>query len=450
MSRCGLRVEPNAKPLPPRKGDSAMEGALSKFFAAALSLLRREKETAKSIPGKNLHIPEFKVTNEPDRWGLHTSTKIELVEDWTWFVLHRFEKLRELPELKAGLEELRRFVEIDKFYGCDQAYFFNPVIELIETARGLDVPGSLIADAAKGLAEELVTGEHQVETVGVLKGFFSEVASIRLDDFEIRNYTDEECRAIWEEDGKAAEDHNSLCPGDFVAKVYGHAKQENHGKEYWEYLRQLQKLAFCLRLFKPGKILIDNRPTMRKIGWSYSSSGNQRLRSAWMGGKPYRLIADEIPQLKELWQKHSDVFDSPDRRLGLAIRRFNAYYERETPEDGIIDTFIGLEALLVGSEHEITYKLSLRAANLMGDSTEERDSIFRDMKAGYKLRSAIVHGDDPGKKARLPSKQAEINLKDFGEVMNRYLAKAIMRVDALQLKKPESDLVPYLDKLALK
>ena len=426
-----------------------MERALTVFFAAALRLLKREQSEAKSIAGKNIYIPTFKIHEEPGHFGISTSAKVELVTDWTWFVLRRYEDLRELPELKAGLTALAKHVEVDKFYGCDQSYFFHPVIELIEASKGLDVPEEMMQTAAKHLAEHIADGRYQVETTCVLKGFHSEVSPIFVDDFEIRNFTEAECRTIWEADGKVAEDCNSLNPGDFVVKIYGIAHSDEHGKEYWGYLKQLQKLVFCLRLFKSGRVQIDNRPSMRKLGWAHEFPTAHRLVSAWPKIRNYRLSENEVAAFRELWKRHSMVFDTTDRRLSLAIKRFNGYYDRETPEDGIIDTFIGFEALLTENSQEITHKLSLRAANLIGETVEERESIFRDMKAGYRLRSLIVHGSDIKKQIELPSREGPINLKDFGEAMNRYLARAILRVSSLQLTKPESELLPHLDKLSL-
>ncbi|HAZ07359.1 MAG TPA: hypothetical protein DCZ01_02300 [Elusimicrobia bacterium] len=445
-----LRVESQAKPLPPRQTDPVMENALSDFFGAALRRLKQAHAAATTIEGKDLHIPTFEITDEPNRYGINTQTKIEMVTDWTWFVLRRYDQLRELPELKEGLAALSKHVEVEKFYGCDQSYFFHPVIELIETSKGLDVPQEMQAAAAKSLAEHIVDGRYQVETECVLKGFHSAVSPIRFDSFEIRNHTVGECRAIWEGDGKAAADGNSLNPGDFVAKVYGVADSKEHGKEYWEYLRQLQKVVFCLRLLKSGRIQIDNRPSMGKLGWAYGMPGTQRLVSPWHKGKTYRLSAEDVAAFHELWARHSKIFDSDDRRLSLAIKRFNGYYDRETPEDGIIDTFIGFEALLTENNHEITYRLSLRAANLIGETPQEREAIFNDVKAGYKLRSLIVHGEELKKQLDLPSAQGKVNLKDFGEAMSRYLARAILRVSGLGLAKPETELLPHLDKLALK
>lgn len=62
-------------------------------------------------------------------------------------------------------------------------------------------------------------------------------------------------------------------------------------------------------------------------------------------------------------------------------------------EDRIIDAAIALEAMY-GSfgSGEITHKISLRAAWMLGKSAAERRRIFRDMRSLYRVRSQVVHG----------------------------------------------------------
>jgi hypothetical protein len=446
-----VRLEPYAKPLPPRRGAPAFERALLDFFGTALRLLQNERSTTERTERKHRLIPSFSIQDEPGRFAINTSVKVEQAVDWTWFVLSRYDDLRNLPELKAGIQALASHVAVGKFAGIDQAFFLDPVVELVESAGGPHVSDEMLRAATKALSDQVVDGICQVELASVLKGFGSSVSPIRLKDFEIRNYNEEECRGIWDADGENASDHRSLSPHDFVAKVYGLANSNEGGKEYWGYLKQLQNLVCALRLLKPGRIQINEHAVMRKLGWAYGFPGTQRLVTASrFGPHTYRFAEEDVSALRELWDRHSSILDSVDRRLGLALRRFNGSYDREAPEDGIIDTFIGLEALLTENNQEISYKLSLRAANLIGSTPQERQDIFNDIRVGYKLRSLIVHGEALKKQFKLPSKNAEINLKDFGEVMSRYLARAILGVSRLGLAKPETELLPYLDKLALR
>ncbi|MEH3092329.1 MAG: HEPN domain-containing protein [Agrobacterium cavarae] len=77
-----------------------------------------------------------------------------------------------------------------------------------------------------------------------------------------------------------------------------------------------------------------------------------------------------------------------------ASARLNSARRRVTAGDSAIDLATALEALLATSDErsEITYRLKLRAAIMLGDSLEERENIFRRIGELYKLRSNVVHG----------------------------------------------------------
>lgn len=64
-------------------------------------------------------------------------------------------------------------------------------------------------------------------------------------------------------------------------------------------------------------------------------------------------------------------------------------------EDKLISMFISLESLFLGKEErgELRYRLSLRAATLIGNmSGRKRSELFDDLKRLYDKRSAVVHG----------------------------------------------------------
>jgi Apea-like HEPN len=84
-----------------------------------------------------------------------------------------------------------------------------------------------------------------------------------------------------------------------------------------------------------------------------------------------------------------------NKRLSIATRRLNRRALRTSPEDSVIDLTIGLEALFADGNQEMTHKIALRAAALykLTDPSKSRD-VFKEIKEVYKLRSAIVHGDN--------------------------------------------------------
>lgn len=86
-----------------------------------------------------------------------------------------------------------------------------------------------------------------------------------------------------------------------------------------------------------------------------------------------------------------------DRSTELAIRRTAAALGiaggRFGAEDRIIDASVALEAMYGPfSDREITRKISLRAAWLLGDSDDERRAVSKKMKSFYRTRSKTVHG----------------------------------------------------------
>ena len=82
------------------------------------------------------------------------------------------------------------------------------------------------------------------------------------------------------------------------------------------------------------------------------------------------------------------------QRLQLAVNRLNRCALRADDEDGVVDSAIGLEALLSDGNQEMTYKIGIRMAALaILSGHPDPPAVVADMKAVYKYRSAVVHGD---------------------------------------------------------
>jgi hypothetical protein len=80
-------------------------------------------------------------------------------------------------------------------------------------------------------------------------------------------------------------------------------------------------------------------------------------------------------------------------KMDVALDRLNLARRRHSPGDQAIDGSICLEALLSDdSPQELTYKLQLRAALLLGATLPERCEIRQAVNDLYKLRSKVVHG----------------------------------------------------------
>ncbi len=107
-----------------------------------------------------------------------------------------------------------------------------------------------------------------------------------------------------------------------------------------------------------------------------------------------RFIAQEIDKSIEIMSLLSQIKKKTPYRI--ALQRLDYIIERggsPRVEDKILDATIGLESLfLVGIKEELSYRLSLRAAYLLGSTGDERRRFFKAVRKLYDLRSAIIHG----------------------------------------------------------
>jgi len=106
--------------------------------------------------------------------------------------------------------------------------------------------------------------------------------------------------------------------------------------------------------------------------------------------------------------------------LQVALSRFHSSYRGE-PEERIIDQMIAFEAICLEGEQELQYRLALRVACLLGGDAKTRNSIFKDMRNAYRLRSAIVHGSH-----RMAQKELEDILPKSEEYLRQSIRKFLL------------------------
>jgi hypothetical protein len=107
----------------------------------------------------------------------------------------------------------------------------------------------------------------------------------------------------------------------------------------------------------------------------------------------YILKREEAEGFTEFYRKSLRFTD--DRRMFIALERFNLAYEKKRFEDNIIDYVIAFEALFGTNEKSrIGMRIELKSGFLVGDSKEEITEIYKFMRGVYDLRSRIVHGDE--------------------------------------------------------
>jgi hypothetical protein len=96
-------------------------------------------------------------------------------------------------------------------------------------------------------------------------------------------------------------------------------------------------------------------------------------------------------------------------RFERARKRFGDAYDRRPPEDRLIDCRIALEALVLSdSNQELSYKAAMRIARLLGQSGDERLTLFERVKRLYNARSTVAHGGEVDEPSALADEAHEI------------------------------------------
>jgi hypothetical protein len=181
-----------------------------------------------------------------------------------------------------------------------------------------------------------------------------------------------------------------LCTLDCAIEV----KYEKGRYEDWGRLREAREkvsdLVTALRL------LIDENVQIAFTRLRFDGilqGGEIRTYSA---KRPLRRVNVQLSsslqtELKHLWERIRSLQDNS--RTRLALRRWDVLPERLNQDDALIDCWIAFESLFVpDSFQEVRYRASLRIATFIGETPEEREQIYRELKKSYELRSKIVHG----------------------------------------------------------
>ena len=114
----------------------------------------------------------------------------------------------------------------------------------------------------------------------------------------------------------------------------------------------------------------------------------------WWKGKAFEPAeAAEARRLYEMWSTFDGTHrDHLELSLGRLVSSGRRNLGRFRYEDRLLDITVALEVLFDLQGGELTHKLSVRAAHLLGDSGDERLAVYESVQRLYKERSRIVHG----------------------------------------------------------
>jgi hypothetical protein len=145
------------------------------------------------------------------------------------------------------------------------------------------------------------------------------------------------------------------------------------GNAYIRQTRAITEAGSCMTTDAFGSYRVGHQP----FGGVFHADN-----PSWIGGEDVqaiRRLTAGVPKLND--------------EFPIAVSRFTSTTERQNPSDRLIDASIGLESLLLqGSNDELSFRLALRGAWLLGQSANERSEIFGQLKKVYDSRSRVIHG----------------------------------------------------------
>jgi len=192
-------------------------------------------------------------------------------------------------------------------------------------------------------------------------------------------------------------------------------------------------------------------------GFLGSDTGTQRqlISASWKPDSGLRFDPSRCADLQRIWRiSHGDSLPR-NKALGLAWRRLAFATQRTMPEDRLLDVFIAAEAFYRAQAYgkrdrsRPRLQLSQRAAVWSEGSLPgwSKDEVLQQIDAGYKVRNAVAHGDEPeAKDLNVKGQQASLNevARAVETIVRAGLYKAIQQLPETsgQLAISRDDLLP--------
>ncbi|MBA7498369.1 hypothetical protein ES704_01104 [subsurface metagenome] len=158
---------------------------------------------------------------------------------------------------------------------------------------------------------------------------------------------------------------------------------------------KIKKAIAIFRLFKKEiigyNLMVQPLSEAPEYGHTTRFLSYNKLRPNGKNPEIYTLEKGEIRTFINFFNNFYKILLS---KFDLAIEYFNKSYNEPYPRDSFLDLMIVLENLyLKNISQELSYRLSMRMAHILGKNKEERIHIYHLIKGAYNLRSKIVHGE---------------------------------------------------------
>jgi hypothetical protein len=195
-----------------------------------------------------------------------------------------------------------------------------------------------------------------------------------------------------------------------------------------DYTSDGSDLAHTLSIFAKGRVYVGPTFQYSTMGWPYSIGGILQptafsdYRDA---SRDMLLPANAEADIQAIW----NALRTSTAAYRLAARRFYQGHVRDLVEDFVLDDMISAEALFL-PRHATrkSHTLALNAAYYLGENIQpERQRIYDLFRDAYRVRSAIVHGEQPDP-AHMRVNGRTITFIDFEDAIETELRRAFRKM----------------------
>jgi hypothetical protein len=158
---------------------------------------------------------------------------------------------------------------------------------------------------------------------------------------------------------------------------------------------------------------------------------------------------NEFQQFREFWLRY-DALKRP-YFLGASTARFDMATDMAGLPDKqlyrFVDYVTSMEALLLEGETELSFRLAIRMAVLLGGKPGHHQNVYEFMREVYKFRSALVHGSEPPPvEVKRGQNEVRIDLEEALGRLHSYSRRSIRdMIDLIDLLSREHPLFQSLN-----
>jgi Apea-like HEPN len=321
------------------------------------------------------------------------------------------EQFIRLNAFTDALHHIEVLPEVHQSYGVDEAerMVLQFLYAYLDDVPDLALDKQCFESIWSRFRRELSIAEWRHIGITILQNFRSPLGRIEIaDDVAVCLRTLEDMQGTVGQDelGWLMEDWTQGARGSHALLVEHHepkSPQNVFSTDAFHTVNKIHRALLPLRLLKEGDVrtgrFFFSRPALLPTRMPVQGSSGS---ASWRPGEEYQLNDHDLPRLRDYYalllrfeRFHAEAW----KNVSIALRRFTAVYDNDwnQPEDRVIDAVIAIEALL-GTDHEITYRLSTRVASILASSDDDRRALYKDMKLYYDTRSTIIHGGELKKK----------------------------------------------------